>query len=618
MARPFHLPPRLGQQHRRSGGFASLNVAVGLGGIFESVGLAGRDFDGALGDHVAGYSRLMGDDEAATVRTLTEYRDVLRDHIERHHGRVVDSPGDNLLAEFASPVEAVQAAAEIQRELARRNRQLAEHRRMEFRIGINLGDVLEKDGALFGDGVNIAARLEGLATPGGISVSGTVFEQVEGKLDLAFTDSGEHEVKNIARPVRAYRVDADAATPSASEPTLALPDKPSIAVLPFDNLSGDPDQEYFADGIAEDIITGLSRNRGFFVIARNSSFTYKGQAVNVTQVSRELGVRYVLEGSVRKAGNRVRITAQLIDATTGNHLWADRYDRDLEDIFAVQDEITQTVVATVAPELLTAEMQRAQRKAPENLDAWDCVLRAFWHVARATEADNKKARALAEQAIASDPGGAAGYCALAVTHFTDSSYGWGESAAQSVGAARDAAQLAVEKDDRDALAHTVLGFVYLVMRRHGDAIRRSEIAVELDPNLPLARAALGGALAMSGKPEEGIAHLDEALRLSPRDPFKFVFLCQRGLADFGAERYEEAVTWARRSLEERAGYPSAFRLLAASHGQLDQLPEARAAYEEFRRAVPGVTLEATKTQVAWGSPADLERYLDGLRKAGME
>ncbi len=577
-----------------------------------------RKLAAILSADVAGYSRLMGDDEAATVRTLTEYRDVFRDHIERHHGRVVDSPGDNLLAEFASPVEGVQAAAEIQRELARRNRQLADHRRMEFRIGINLGDVLEKDGALFGDGVNIAARLEGLATPGGVSVSGTVFDQVEGKLDLAFTDSGEHEVKNIARPVRAYREHPDAATPSAAEPTLALPDKPSIAVLPFDNLSGDPDQEYFADGIAEDIITGLSRNRGFFVIARNSSFTYKGRAVDIRQVARELGVRYVLEGSVRKAGNRVRITAQLIDATTGSHVWADRYDRDLADIFAVQDEITQTVVATVAPELLSAEIQRAQRKAPENLDAWDCVMRSFWHLARTTEDDNAKARQLARQAIELDPGAAAGFSALAVTHVMDSVYGWGESAAQSVMDSLAAAQQAVALDNRDALAQAFLGLANVMLKRHDDGIRRLETAIEIDPNLAIAHSILGLGLALSGKSEEAAAHLNEALRLSPRDPFKFLWLFQRGVAAFVGTDYEEATEWAREAIDENPRFPSGHRLLATSLGQLGRLPEARVALDEFLHLVPDATIESIKVQTPWKHTADLERWADGLRKAGLK
>ena len=366
-----------------------------------------RKLAAILSADVVGYSRLMQDDDTATVETLTKYRAIFSDFVNRHEGRIVDSPGDNILAEFDSPVEAVQCAVEIQNELSRRNLQLADHRQMHFRIGINLGDILSRDdGTIYGDGVNVAARLESLAEPGGITVSGTVFDHAENKLPVAFDFTGEQQVKNIAKPVRAYRVIAEtalAAPPSTDKP-LTLPGKPSIAVLPFDNLSGDPEQEYFADGIAEDLITTLSHIRWMFVTARNSTFAYKGQSPDVRQVGKELAVRYVLEGSVRKGGNRVRISAQLVDASTGNHVWAQRYDRELDDLFALQDEITETLVAALQREVGEFERERAHRKPPENLDAWESYQRGLWHLWRFGAEDMVEARRWFQRWSAPYPG----------------------------------------------------------------------------------------------------------------------------------------------------------------------------------------------------------------------
>jgi TolB-like protein/Flp pilus assembly protein TadD len=388
-------------------------------------------------------------------------------------------------------------------------------------------------------------------------------------------------------------------------------------VLSFEDMSAAKDQEYFADGIAEDIITGVSRNRDVFVIARNSSFTYKGAAVDVKRVAEELGVRYVLEGSVRKAGSRVRITAQLIDAATGNHVWAERYDRELEDIFTVQDDITQNIVAAIGPELVSAEIQRARRKDPKRLDAWDCTMRATWHLARVTREDTGEARRLALRAIELDPGAAPGFSALAYTHMTDTLYGWSESRRQSVSEAYEAAQKAVALDDRDATAYTALGMANWFLRRFEDAIDRLETAIDLDPNNALAHGVLGGVLATAGRTDEAAEPLDTAMRLSPRDPFKFWWLHYRANADFVVERYDEAAEWARKSLQINPDFPSGHRMLASSYGGMGRIDEARVALDEFLRLVPGQTVETTRTQVPFKRPADLERYLDGLRKAGM-
>jgi adenylate cyclase len=356
---------------------------------------AKRKLSAILSADVKGYSRLMGEDELATVRTLEAYREMIAKVIRNYSGRVVDSPGDNLLAEFASVVDAVESAVEIQKELKAKNAELPENRRMEFRIGINLGDVIEEGDRIYGDGVNIAARVEKLAEGGGICISGTVYDQIENKLRMTYENLGEHSVKNITKPVRVYRVGMEPGERrfqerrkmGAPSEAPALPDKPSIAVLPFDNLSGDPEQVYFVDGIVDDMITELSRFPYIFVIARTTSFTFKGKSVDIRQVSRELGVRYVLEGSVRRISDRVRITAQLIEAETGNHIWAERYDRNLEDIFSVQDEITAQVVGSIHPEVLSAEMRRARQKPTESLDVWNYAVRARLHVLRLTRED---------------------------------------------------------------------------------------------------------------------------------------------------------------------------------------------------------------------------------------
>jgi adenylate cyclase len=378
-----------------------------------------------LAADAAGYSRLMAADERATVEALDAARAVFRKQIEAHQGRVIDMAGDSVLAVFDLASGAIAAALAIQQEIDATSSAVTANRRMRFRIGVHLGEIIEKaDLTVYGDGVNVAARIQGLAEAGGVAISDDAHRLVRDRLALTWRDGGEHAVKNIARPVRIWAWSPEAVPTTLTPPTDGqqappLPDKPSIAVLAFQNMSGDPEQEYFSDGITEDIITNLSKHRGFFVIARNSSFTYKGQAVDVTRLGRELGVRYVLEGSVRKAGNRVRITAQLVDATTGSHLWAEKYDRDLTDLFAVQDEITREIVGSLAPEMLEAEMQRARRKDPQTLDAWEHAIRAQWHLARLTREDNAEALRLATQSTQLNPGATAGLNIAAFAHIYD-------------------------------------------------------------------------------------------------------------------------------------------------------------------------------------------------------
>jgi adenylate cyclase len=580
---------------------------------------ARRKLSAILSADVKGYSRLMGEDEVGTVRTLQAYREIMADVIRKYGGRVVDSPGDNLLAEFASVVDVVECAVEFLKELKAKNEELPENRRMEFRVGINLGDVIEEGGRIYGDGVNVAARIEGLAEGGGICISGTAFDQVEGKLGLEFEYLGQQAVKNIKKPVRVYRLRMESAASTVEmSRELPLPHKPSIAVLPFVNMSGDYEQEYFSDGIAEDIITALSRFRWFFVIARNSSFTYKGKTVDVKDVAKNLGVRYVLEGSVRKAGNRLRITAQLIDAPSGHHVWAERYDRDLNDIFAVQDEITERIVTSVGPEFLSAEMQRAQRKDLRSLDSWDYVMRAAFHHSRYCKEDVAEAQRLLRKAIELDPLNAGGFCLLAFTHLTQVQFGWSESRDQSIQEAAKAAQSAVAIDDRDAWAYTALGLVDLISRRYDDAMRRLEKAIELNANLANAYGGLGQALALAGEYDGAVIQINKAVRLSPHDPFIVYWFGHLGLAAFADERYEEACEWGSKAVRENPRFPGGHRLLAASYGQLGRMKEAAIELKELLRLMPGMIPDDVRKQVPFKKPRDMERYIDGLRKAGLK
>jgi adenylate cyclase len=577
-----------------------------------------------LAADVVGYSRLTGADEEGTVSRLRALRQELIDPvIAAHSGRTIKLMGDGRLVEFASVVDAMRCALEVQRGMVARNVNVAPDRRIEFRVGIHLGDVIvESDGDLMGDGVNIAARLEGIAEPGGICLSNAAYEQVRDKIAEEFVDLGEQSLKNIARPVRAYRLElphgAKAATDGPERPTLALPDKPSIAILPFANMSGDPHQDFFADGMVEDITTALSKLRWFFVIARNSSFTYKGKAVDVKQVSHELGVRYVLEGSVRKAGELVRITAQLIDGESGNHVWADRYDRPLGDIFAVQDEITASVVASIEPQLYAAEVSRAKRKLPESLDAWECVMRALELInARAQDA-NAKGQELLQRAIVIDPGYARAYGLLSYATALEATYGW-KPYRPTMLVAGEIANKAVLLDVDDPWAHFAVGYVARSSARPQDAVVAYTKALALNPSFAWGYSSLGAALACLGQSDEALAQIDMAERLSPRDMFTGMNQIFRSLAYFVAQQYGQGMECARRSLQENPNLANGLRMLIVNCAQAGELSEAKSALERLTRLVPMVSLEEEAVRFTlFARPEDRERALQALRLAGLK
>jgi adenylate cyclase len=573
-----------------------------------------------LAADVAGYSRLMGVDEEGTLKTLTLYRGVINQFVEEHQGRVVATAGDSILAEFGSAVQAVRAAVAVQRGLDRRNADLEEARRMRFRIGINVGDVMVQGADLLGDGVNIAARLEQMANPGSILVSGTVWEQIEGKLSFPCAYVGEQAVKNIARPVRTYRVaweQPESVTSSLSTPQVAppLPDKPSIAVLPFTNMGSDVEQEYFADGISEDIITALSKWRWLFVIARNTSFVYKGKAIDIKQIGRELGVRYVLEGSVRKAGNRVRITAQLIEAATGTHLWGQRYDRDLADAFAVQDEITESVVGAIEPELRQVEQQRAVRKSPETLDAWDHYMRGMSRLHQFSPEDNIQCERLMRRAIQLDPGFAPGYVGLSRALVQRIVWGWSEDLDGDRQSTYAAARRAVDLDERDPYAHYALVLPSLLMREHENAIAAAQKAIDLTPNFALGYFSLGSARVYCGRFEQATDPFQRAMRLSPHEPLTFYFCYYFALAEYHQGHCEEAAKIARMGIGMRPNH-RLYRVLAASYGQLGRAEEAGAALAELRRLMPKDAERLWEAIDPYLDPADRAEFLEGLRKAG--
>lgn len=580
-----------------------------------------RRLTAILAADIAGYSRLMGADEEGTLAQLKAHRHAQLDpKIEEHQGRIVKTTGDGMLAEFASVVDALRCAIEIQRGMLERNADVPQERRIEFRVGINVGDIIIDGDDIYGDGVNVAARLEGLAEPGGICVSGRVQEDARGKLDIVFEDAGEQQLKNIAWPVRVYRVrlsgEAAQSRPVFALP-LALPDKPSIAVLPFTNMSGDPEQDYFADGMTEDIITGLSRARWLFVIARNSSFAYKGRSTDVKQVAHELGVRYVLEGSVRKVGERVRISAQLAEGTSGRQLWAKRYDRELSDIFAMQDEITETIIGAVEPELGKVERRRSAGKRPDNLDAWDLYQRGMSHLYEYTKDDLQRARQYFEQAIASDPQLGPAHSGLAETYYYEGVYGFADSISDNREKALAPALRAVVLDAEDAGAHCSLGRAYYMRRAYDAAFRELRTALELNPSLALAHYGLGATLVFSGRAEEGIPHLTAAIRLSPHDPNMGSFLVRLADAAYSLKRYEEAAEWARRALQQLNFQWSRYTVLIAALAQLGRLDEARNCIQELEVKRPNTSIAFVQETHLFGDMPSFAHYLSGLRMAGL-
>jgi adenylate cyclase len=607
-----------------------------------------------LSADVEGYSRLMGDDEVATVRAITEYRAVIAAAVAGHGGRVVDAPGDNLLAEFASVVDAVQCAVDFQRELQSKNAERPASRQMRFRIGINLGDVIVEDDRLYGDGVNIAARLESLAQGGGICISGTAYDQIEGKLPFRCEFMGEHTVKNIARPVRVYRLQLEPGAGSRSSPArgrawarpargvaavvalvallgaagwagwrwrtpesagLPLPDRPSVAVLPFANLSQDSTQEYFSDGVTEDLITGLSKVSGLFVIARNSVFTYKGKAVKIREVGRDLGVRYVLEGGVQRSGNRVRITAQLVDATTDYHIWAERYDREVSDIFALQDEVTQQIVRAMAVKLTEAEKVRLGRAPTGVLEAYDLVLRGIEERHRTTREGNAQARRLFAKAIELDPNYASAYLALAWTYLQSWQMLW-TTDRESLERARELAEKAIALNDTLVGCYHLLGQVDLWMKEHDRAIARAERAVALAPNDAEGYETLAEILVWSGRAEESLTQIRRAMRLNPRYPFYYLWTLGHGYYLTG--RRQEALDAFAKLVQENPNFVAAYAYRAVLFSELGRDQEARESWARAAQLSPGASMLSLRDRIPYRRPADLDRLLSAMHRAGMQ
>ena len=556
-------------------------------------------------------------DEAGTLAVLKARRSqILQPIVSSHRGRIVKLMGDGVLVEFASAVDAVECAIQLQKAMGTADAAVPEDRRIVLRVGINLGDVMVEGGDLYGDGVNIAARLEGLAEPGGVYVSETVFNHVRGKVSLSFQDLGERNLKNMAA-VRVYSVSGTAAPSLQAAPGKpAQPSRLSIAVLPFVNMSGDPEQEYFSDGITEDIITALSRFRSLFVIARNSSFVFKSKIAKVQDIARELGVAYVLEGSVRKAGDRVRITAQLIEAAAGTHVWAERYDRNLDDIFRIQDEISGSIVASVAPQFLNAEMRRAMAKRDSDLDSWDIFMKARGHLAKYTREANATAQTLLADVIARAPGMAQAHSVLALTYGYALIWSWSD-ADEALASAAAAAQQALMLDSEDAVAHAVVGLALAFARRYDDAIGSLRRAIALNPNLADAHGCLGVVHALVGDYDACLESVERACRLSPYDSSKASWLTGKGIGAFAAGRYREVIETANEVLREHPSYASAYRQRAAALAALDRLDEARSDMATLLQLVPGLTISQVRIRVPVRAPEAMERWLDALRKAGL-
>jgi len=604
----------------------------------------------------------MREDEVATVQTLKDYQRAMSAIIQKHGGRVVDAPGDNVLAEFPSVVDSVNCAVEIQRELAERNTQLPENRRMEFRIGVNLGDVIDEEERIYGDGVNVAARLEGLSDAGGICISGTAFDHVRNKLSVGYEYLGEQTVKNIPEPVRVYRVlmEPEGAgkligekraglkrwqwvmalvvvvagavfaiwkfylrpppmeVASVERMAYPLPDKPSIAVLPLENLSGDPEHEHFSDGLTEEIITALSKIPKMFVIARNSTFTYKGKPVKVQQVAEELGVRYVLEGMVRIAGDRMRITVQLIDAMTGNHLWAERYDRELKDIFALQDDITKEVMTALQVKLTTGEQARVYGKGTDKLEAYLKLLQGREHYRRGTKEDNILARRIFEEVIALDPKYAIAYRFLSGTHHADLAFGTSKSPKQSIARAIELAKRAIAIDDSLAEAHGFLGFLYTLTGQYEKGIEEAERAVALDPNSADAHIHLGAVLHNAGRREEAIPIIKRAIRLNPIAPAMYFVVLGRTYRSLG--RYEEAIEACKNAVQRNPDFLFAHVILAATYSLTGKQEQARAAAKEVLRIDPNFSLDSfakRRKKLIGDNKTEMKLFIDALRKAGL-
>jgi TolB-like protein/class 3 adenylate cyclase len=584
-----------------------------------------RRLAAVLAADVAGYSRLMGADEIATLAALKAHRrEVIDPAIHQHKGRIVKTTGDGMLVEFASAVDAVTCAVTVQEKMVERNHDTAPQ--ITFRIGINVGDIIIDDGDIFGDGVNVAARVENECEPGGVCLSGNAFEQVRGKTGFAFDDLGERSLKNIDRPVRLYAArtasssSSVAGARSGTENTnpLPLPDKPSIAVLPFQNMSGDPEQEYFADGIVEDIITALARFKSLFVIARNSSFTYKGKAVDIKQIGRDLGVRYVLEGSVRKAGGRVRITGQLIDAATGAHLWAERFDGELKDIFELQDQVTSSVVGAIAPRVEQAEIERAKSKPTHNLHAYDYFLRGMASFNQATRQGIDDSLKSFMKAIEIDPTYVAPYSWAIIAYARRKQGLWMADidAEVSEGMRLSRAVIELGKDDAAALCGGGFGLAFL----GGDldaGLALTDRALALNPNLAVAWMSSGWIRSYVGEPETALKHLVYGMRLSPLDAQIFQFHMAASLAARCAGQYEQSAAWATRILQERPDYVPALWNYAVASALAGRIEDARSAMSRASKIEPGVRLSKMPILTVLRRSEDRSRFCEGARLAGM-
>lgn len=577
-----------------------------------------------LSADAVGYTKMMARNEVATLETLDAYRSIMGGLVKQHGGRVVDEVGDNLLAEFPSAVDAVQCAIEVQKQLADSNGERPEERQMRFRIGVNVGDLIVVGERIVGDGVNVAARLEAQATPGSVAISGAVLEQVEGKVPLQVTDKGEFSLKNVPRPVHVYEVgegdgsdqgEGEEHRPAIDPHVPGFGGRSTIAVLPFRNLSRDPDQEYFADGLAEDLIACLAALRVYPIISRNSSFAFKNKSADPREAGRELGAHYIVTGSVRKSGDRIRVSAELVDAEDGHQIWSGRYDREICDIFEVQDEITASIAGAVGPALFQSEMLHAIRREPHNLDAWDCVHRGMWHLYRYSREGVAKARAWASRALELQPDLATAFCIIAFSRMYEVIYQWTDTRDEPLAEAMKAAEQAVAADKENPMALTALGFASSLCGDRERAVAVLERAVEANPSSALAFWSLGATLTTAGRPDEGIPMVEKAIRLSPQDPLMNEFLFTIGSAHFIAERFEEAIDYAQRSLDLKADQPGAWRIIAAASALLGRLEEARRAVRQVIRLAPGLTED--RLRVFLREP-EVDLYVKGLRLAGWQ
>ena len=575
-----------------------------------------RKLRAILSADVKGYSILMADDEAHTIETLKKYRQIMSDLINQHSGRVVDNPGDNLLAEFGSAVDAVECAEVIQKKLKKENARFVEDRRLQFRIGINIGDITQDGDRIYGSAVNVAARIEGLADPGRVCISRNTYDQVKDKLDLGFEYMGEHNVKNINEPVRVYRVLMDAESPKPLvEELLELPDLPSIAVLPFDNMSGDPGQEYFSDGLTEQIINGLCKVPKLFVIARNSSFAYKGKSYSIKHIAQELGVKYILEGSVQRADSRVRITAQLIDASTDYHIWSNSYDRDLTDIFALQDEITMNIISAMHVKLTSGEQARLWAGGTTNIHAYDKWARTMECIFQRSEQSIAKGRKFAEEAIELDPMYAFAYVALAYTHFIDLIWGFSKSPLLSFEKIEKLSEKALELNDSLDYAHMLLGMIFLFKRQYDEAIKEGEKAVSINPNGADVLAMLGLTLNFAGEPKRAIPILEKAIRLNPIPPshyFNHLGISYRLIGNF-----KQSIKMCNKAISIEPNDVTHYVALVATYVYSGQEKKACEVAAKIIKINPNFSPVEFGSRIPYKDKAEYNRFVDSLKKAGL-